>query len=222
MNLSEKILHAARPRRGTSAFTLVEMMFSLSIFGLIMAALVSAHILGMRENMLIESKCGASDASRRALSQLPEDIRSAKMWRIGNLSGSPFTNFTGIADGSAQNGAALQLFQTTNNSAYVMYYFDVTDAANNNGKLIRYTSANRTPVCLTSNLVNWLTNGYSFVAEDYTGAVAVNQGSSMAYKNMIHAKLQFGQFQYPLTPVGTNGLYDFYKMEFKATPHLPE
>ena len=219
MSLSEKILPPARPRRGTSAFTLVEMMFSLFIFGLVMAALLSAHLLGMRENQLIESKCGANDASRRVLSQLPEDIRSAKMWKIGSWSGTAFTT---IANNSAQNGPALQLFQTTNNSAFVLYYFDLADAANNNGKLMRFTSANTNLTCLGSNLVNWLGNGYSFVAEDYQGTVATNQGSSMAYKNMIHAKLQFAQFQYPLTPVGTNGLYDFYKMEFKATPHLPE
>ena len=189
---------------------------------MVMLALISAHILGMRENMLIESKCGANDASRRALSKLPEDIRSAKMWKIGSLSGTPATNFTAIADNTAQNGAALQLFVTTNNSAFIMYYFDLTDVANNNGRLMRYSSTNTTPVCLASNLVNWLTDGFSFVAEDYRGTVATNQGSSKAYKNLIHAKLQFAQFQYPLTPVGTNGLYDFYKMEFKATPHLPE
>ena len=203
------------------AFTLVEMIFSLSIFSLVALALVTVNLLGLRENQLIESKCGASDSSRRALSKLPEDIHSAKMWKVGNVS-APFNNFTAIADNTAQNGNALQLFQTTNNSAYVLYYFDLTDAANSNGKLCRYTSANSTPTCLASNLVNWLTNGYSFVAEDYTGTVATNEGTSRAYKCMIHAKLQFARFQYPLTPVGTNGLYDYYKMEFKATPHLPE
>jgi hypothetical protein len=197
------------------------MIFSLTIFSLVAMALVTVNLLGLRENQLIESKCGASDSSRRALSKLPEDIHSAKMWKVGNVS-APFTNFTAIADNTAQNGNALQLFQTTNNSAYVLYYFDLTDAANSNGKLCRYSSANATPTCLASNLVNWLTNGYSFVAEDYTGTVATNEGTSRAYKCMIHAKLQFARFQYPLTPVGTNGLYDYYKMEFKATPHLPE
>ncbi len=203
-----------------SAFTLLEMMFSIVIFSMVTLALVSAHILGLRENQLIESKCGASDSSRAVLNKLPEDIRMAKTWQIGTLSG---TNFTGVAANSAQNGPALQLFQTTNNSAYVMYYFDTTDAANNNGKLMRYTSTTTTtPVCLTSNLVNWLTSGFSFVAEDYAGTVATNQGSSKAYKNVIHAKLQFAKFLYPLTPVGTNGLYDYFKIEFRATPHLPE
>jgi hypothetical protein len=60
------------------------------------------------------------------------------------------------------------------------------------------------------------------VAENYDGTVATNQGNGRNYKGVIHVKLQFCQFQYPLTPVGTNGLYDYYKMEFRATPHLPE
>ena len=220
MNLSPLISGPSAAGR-TRGFTLVELMFSLSIFSLVALALVTAHLMGLRENQLIESKCGASDSSRRALSKLPEDIHSAKMWLIGNVS-APFTNFTAISDNTAQNGNALQLFQTTNASAFILYYFDLTDAANNNGRLCRLSSANPTPVCLASNLVNWLTNGYSFVAEDYTGTVATNEGCSRAYKGMIHVKLQFAQFQYPLTPVGTNGLYDYYKMEFKATPHLPE
>ena len=103
-----------------------------------------------------------------------------------------------------------------------MYYFDLSQAASNNGRLMRFSTVQPTPICIASNLVNWLTNGYSFVAEDCTGTVITNEGSSVAYKSMIHVKLQFAEFLYPLTPVGTNGLYDFYKLEFKATPHLPE
>jgi len=219
MNVAESKQMAVRLNRAMAAFTLIEMMFSVVIFSMVTLALISAHILGLRENQLIESKCGASDAARSVLNKLPEDIRMSKMWQIGTLSG---TNFTVIAANSAQSGPALQLFQTTNNSAYIMYYFDTTDVANNNGKLMRYSSTGTNPVCVTSNLVNWLTGGFSFVAEDYTGTVATNQGSSKAYKNVIHANLQFARFLYPLTPVGTNGLYDYYKIEFRATPHLPE
>lgn len=204
---------------GLRAFTLVEMMTSMGLFSLVTLALVMAHILGLRQNQLIESKCGASDVSRKILNQLPMDIRASKMWQIGSLSGQ---TFTAVAANSAQNGAALQLFQTTNNGSYIMYYFDTTGAANNNGKLMRYTSSATNPVCLASNLVNWLANGYSFVAEDYKGTVATNTGTSKAYKNVIHVNLQFAQFLYPLTTVGTNGLYDYYKIEFRATPHLPE
>ena len=199
--------------------TLIEMMFSITILVMVVIAMMSAHLMGLRQNQLVESKGGASDTSRRVLNQLPVDIRSCKTWYIGNMSG---TNFSKDTDGAAQRGIALQLFDTSMESTKVLYYFDLSASNSSNGRLMRTVSTNWNPVCLASNLVDWLGGGYQFVAEDYTGTVATNQGYSKAYKNLIHTKLQFCQFQYPLTPVGTNGLYDFYKLEFKATPHLPE
>jgi hypothetical protein len=164
----------------------------------------------------VESKAGASDSSRKALNQLPMDIRSAKRWAIGNLSG---TTFSGLGDGAAQQGAALQLFPTTNFSTpYILYYFDLSDTNNSDGRLMRTVNTNWNPVVLASNLITSL----YFTAEDYTGKTATNQGNSTAYKNVIHTTLQFCQFQYPLTQVGSNWLYDYYKLDFRATPHLPE
>jgi hypothetical protein len=81
---------------------------------------------------------------------------------------------------------------------------------------------NWNPVVCASNLVNWLGLGYSFNLEDYSGKPATNDANDTTYKCIIHLDLQFCLFRYPLTPVGTNGLYDYYKMEFRATPHLPE
>jgi type II secretory pathway component PulJ len=199
--------------------TLIEMMFAISILIMVVIAMMSAHLMGLRQNQLVESKGGASDTSRRVLNQLPADIRSAKTWYIGNMSG---TNFVKIAGSSAQRGSALQLFKSSIEITNILYYFDLTDTNNSNGRLMRTVSDAWNPVCLASNLVDWLGGGYQFVGEDYAGTVATNQGDSKSYKNVIHTKLQFCQFQYPLTPVGTNGLYDFYKLEFKATPHLPE
>ena len=191
-------------------------MFSSAILVIVIMALLSAHLMGLRLSQLVESKAGASDSSRKTLNQLPMDIRSAKRWAIGNLSG---TTFTGLADGVAQQGAALQLFTTTNFSTpYILYYFDLSDTNNSNGQLMRTVNTNWNPVVLASNLINTL----YFTAENYNGTTATNEGTSTAYKNVLHATLQFCQFQYPLTQVGSNRLYDYYKLDFKATPHLPE
>jgi hypothetical protein len=219
MKLSLSLNLPGATRKPVTGATLIEMMFSITILVVVVIAMMSAHLMGLRQNQLVESKGGASDTSRRVLNQLPVDIRSSKTWYIGNLSG---TNFSLISGGSGQRGTALKLFDTAIETTYVLYYFDLSDSNNSNGKLMRTISTNWNPVCLASNLVDWLGGGYQFVAEDYTGNVATNTGNSKAYKNVIHTKLQFCQFQYPLTPVGTNGLYDFYKLEFKATPHLPE
>lgn len=208
-----------RPASGKKllvAATLIEVMFSSAILIIVIMALLSAHLMGMRLSQLVESKAGASDSSRKTLSQLPMDIRSAKRWCIGNLSG---TTFTALNDGSAQQGAALQLFPTTNFSTpYILYYFDLSDTNNSNGRLMRTVNTNWNPVVLASNLITSL----YFTAEDYTGQTATNEGTSTAYKCVIHTTLDFKQFQYPLTQVGSNQIYDFYRLDFKATPHLPE
>ena len=44
----------------------------------------------------------------------------------------------------------------------------------------------------------------------------------MLDKYVIHFALDFVEYQYPLTKVGTNGfLYDRYVVDFRATPHVP-
>ena len=195
-------------------FTLVEMMVAMAILMIAVAALLGAHIMGLKQNQLIESKAGASDSSRRAVSKLPADIRTAKMWFIGNMSG---TNFTAISSGRQQD-TALALCETTNGSQFIYYYFDLSDTNNSNGKLLSTTSTNWNPVILASNLINTL----YFLAEDYNGVVQTNNWTSKSYKNVIHTTLQFRQFQFPTTTVGSNCLYDFYQLDYRATPHLPE
>lgn len=197
--------------------TLIEMIFTMSMLVVVVMALMAAHLVGLRESQWVESKSGASDTSRRLLNQLPVDIRSSKMWFVGNMSG---TNFNIITNSS--QGTALKLFQTTNGSVAILYYFDLVNSNNSDGHLVRVSTTNWNPIVVASNLVNWLGGGYSFAVEDYNGHAATNDADSMSYKRIIHTSLQFCQFQYPLTAVGTNGLYDYYKIEFRVTPHLPE
>jgi Tfp pilus assembly protein PilV len=207
----------AAGKRSLAAATLIEVMFSSAILVIVILALLSAHLMGLRLSQLVESKAGASDSSRKALNQLPMDIRSCKRWAIGNSPDG--TNFTSLAGGVAQQGNALQLFPTTNFSTpYILYYFDLSDTNNSDGRLVRTVNTNWNPVVLASNLINSL----YFKAEDYTGQTTTNEGNSTAYKNVIHTTLDFKQFQYPLTQVGSNQLYDFYRLDFRATPHLPE
>jgi len=210
---------SAGPRSG---YTLVELMFAGGIMVLMVLALFAAQLVGFRLGQLVDSKSGSSDASRKAIQNLVKDVRSAKMWKIGNFD-STGTNFVAITNGLLQ-GPALQLNQTTNGSVFSLYYF--TNAGNNNGILMCVkTNSNWISTVICSNLIQLPNDSLclNFTAEDYTGnpktisIVNVNN-----YKNLIHVKLDFCQFQYPLTQVGTNGLYDYYKLEFRVTPHLPE
>jgi len=199
-----------------AGYTLVEMLFVVGIIIFVVAALFAAQLVGMRIDQLVQSKCGASDSSRRTLQELPVDIRSAKMWYIGNLGGANGTNFTAITNGILQ-GPALELCQTSAGTQYTIYYF--TNYGSAGGVLMKTLTSNWNPTVVASNLFDTL----YFTAESYAGVPQTNSLANVnSYKNIIHVDLQFYQFQYPLTQVGTNGLYDYYKLEFRATPHLPE
>ena len=201
-----------------SGFTMVEMMVATTIMIITVGALLSSHLIGLKQSQLVESKAGASDTSRRAISQMTRDIRSAKMWFIGSISG---TNFTAITNG-LQRGTALALCETTNGSQFVFYYYDLTYTNNSNGRLMTTSSTGWNPVVLASNLIYGVPNSLCFTAENYNGTNQSSTWSSKSYKNVIHTTLQFQQFQYPTTTVGSNCLYDYYQLDYRATPHLPE
>ena len=206
---------AARWRR--LGMTLVEMMFTFLLMGVVIGGVLSANFLGLRESRLMESKAGASDSARRYINQMLYDIRSAKGFDIGTMSG---TNFTAITNGTFQ-GPGLMLYtiavssnQVVDATRYTLYWFDTSQTNNSNGMLWRLNSTNGAAVVIVSNLINTL----YFTSEDYLG----NAQTIRTYKGVVHATLQFSQFQYPLTAVGTNGLFDYYRIECRATPHIPD
>jgi hypothetical protein len=130
------------------------------------------------------------------------------------------TNFIAITNGNFQ-GPAIRLFvaaistnQVIDSSRYILYWFDTTQAASGNGMLNRMNSTNGVAKVVLSNLVNTL----YFTSENYLG----DTQTVRTYKGVIHTILQFTQFQYPLTAVGTNGLFDYYRIDCRATPHIPD
>ena len=166
----------------------------------------------------MESKAGASDSARRNITQLKNDIYGAKGWQIGSWSG---TTFTAIAAGNYQQGPALIIYplivnsnQIVDLSKYTLYYFDSSDIANNNGCLWYLNTVSGASQIMVSNLIAPL----YFTAENYDGSTQ----SVRHYKGVIHATFQYSQFQYPLTQVNSNTIFNSYRMDVRATPHLPD
>jgi prepilin-type N-terminal cleavage/methylation domain-containing protein len=185
--------------------TLVEMMVTMGIFSLVVIGLVYANLFNLRQDQLVNSKLGASDQSRKAFSQMNADIRSAKLWAIGYGNGS---QFTAIPNGTLQRGNALQISLTTDTNNFIRYYFNT-----NRCELYRM----ETGVLGHHLIADHLTNQMFFQAEDYLG----NVKTDLAYKYVIRIMMEFCQYQFPLTRVGPGYYYDYYKMEFKVTPHCP-
>jgi prepilin-type N-terminal cleavage/methylation domain-containing protein len=203
-------LRAATPAR--QAFTLVELMVSMGIFSMVTLGMLSLHLFGQRQDQLVQSKLGASDQSRRALDILTDDIRAAKIYSIGNNSSS---TFSAIPNGTAQQGNAVKLQLTTDPTKFIVYYFDTTAR-----KLYRQHSGSPLPArtLIASGLTNVTANSMSFRGENYRGVTQTD----LTHKGVVSVLLEFAEYQYPYTQVGPGLHYDYYKMEFKVTPHVPD
>lgn len=194
-----------RLRRSRQGFTVIEVVLAATVFSMVILGLVYTQIFGLRQDQLAQSKLGASDSSRRGFNQLSLDVRSAKLWSIGNGSASSYTE---IETGELQQGNAIQLSLTTDTNLYIRYYFET-----NTGKLYRMRKSQQ-----PSLICKDLTNTMYFQAQDHRGTPQ----TTLSHKGVINVMLQFAQFQYPQTLVGAGHLYDYYKMEFKLTPHVPD
>ncbi len=216
------IAHPCRVRwlaRQSQGMTLVEALLSTFLWiTVVMAGLFAVHLMGWRQEQLLESKAGASDTARWNVHQLVNDIYSAKGWQIGFYDG---TTFTGITNGAYQQGNAYIMYPliiTTNQivdlTKYILYYFNTNQVANFNGCLWYVNTTNGANYILVSNLIAPL----YFTAEKYDGTTNTVQ----SYKSVVHVTFQFAQFQYPLTQVGSNDLFSSYRIDVRATPHLPD
>ena len=153
----------------------------------------------LRQDELVNSKLGASDQSRKGFDFLTRDVRAAKIWEVGNVNSSG-TNFAQIALGSAQQGNALRLSYTTNWNQGVLYWFDTNNMADEGGKLrrVRQTDGDNRLIA------DYLTNNMFFRAENYLGAVQTNR----THKGVIKVKMEFAQYQYPLTRAGPGHFFE--------------
>ncbi len=201
-----------RNPQGHWAFTLVEMMISMGLFSLVVIALVYVHIFGLKQDELVESKLGASDQARKDFGLILRDVRSAQTFEIGNYSGA----FTPIASGN-QQGNALRLGLNAPNypGTNILYYFDNSSPQN-----VTLNRMHTGPVVANKVIADHLTNYYggnvTFCAENYSGVIVTDPLD----RRVVHFTLGFKQYQYPLTVIGSDYLYDFYKMEFRVTPHV--
>ena len=202
----------------SQGFTLIEAMIATTLMvGSILGTLIAANLMGLREQQLLESKAGASDSARRNISQLKNDIYGAKGWQVGNSDNTG--SFQAVTNGALQ-GNALAIFpliitsnQIVDPNVFNVYFFDSSDSNHQNG-VLRLIKTNGVHTIVISNLIPPMT----FKVEDYRGIVVSNR----SYKNVIHTTFQYAQFQYPLTKVGTNYLFNSYRIDVRATPHLPD
>lgn len=193
-----------------AGFTLVDFLIASTLTMLVIGGIIFAQITGLKMYNLTKAKLGASDQSRGAMNLLVSEIRSAKIIRIGAMSGTPGSLvFNPVTEGSNMVGTAIHINSTTNTNNYIRYYLDSADR-----KLKRtYNGAPSTDV-----VAEFITNNLVFSMENYRGTVLTESQNN----KVIGIALQFFQVQYPVVTVGAGGYYDFYQLRTKVTRRVLE
>ena len=191
--------------RRSLAFTLTEVMVAMAIMVMVLAALISCHLLGLRLFELTKAKLGASDDARRAIGLMISEIRSAKFVRVGS---GDVSDFKEVGVNTAHVGNAMQVYASTNTNFWVRYFLDSSDQ-----KLKRATNGASTATVIASSI----SNSVVFSAEDFTGKPLLN--NSQDY--VIGLNMQFYQLQYPAVQIGPGKFYDYYQLQTRVTPRAP-
>lgn len=193
---------AARAPRG---FTIPEIMITMTIVLLILAAVIASHLLGLRMFEMTKAKLGASDDARKAISSMITEIRSAKFVRVGQ---GDLSAFTEIGVDTPKVGSAIQVYPSNDTNAWIRYFWDASDQ-----KIKRASSGMTTATVVASAVSNQMV----FSAEDYSGQPLTNN----AQDYVIGLNLQFYQLQYPTVSIGPGNYYDYYRLQTRITPRAP-
>jgi hypothetical protein len=195
-------------RRRTLAMTFVEMFVTIGIFIILLTGMFAVFIFGQRFDEIVASKIGAADVARETCQKILLDVHGCKGLLVGTNYGG--TNFVATPSGTNQVGTAIRLIYSTNWTTNVIIYF--YDAPSQH--LCRSTQG----VSGFKVVANYITNSFRFSAENHTNRVLTSVTSGMVDNEpVVDVFMEFVQYQYPLTKIGTNYMYDYYKLQFMAT-----
>ena len=182
----------------------MEMMLGHSLFlGVFTGAIVGLQIFGLRVETLAATKLCATADSRRTLNALREQIRAAKVVYVGNYVNGTFSRIT---NGLPQTGNSVAIYFSDSNNVPtgipIMYY----QASSGSSDALYCANSNTVRI-----FANHVTNNCVFTAVDYQA----NTLSSYNNNSAIRITLQFNQWEYPISVIGTNGLnaYNFYRLQ---------
>lgn len=191
-------------RRFGAAFTLPELMVSLTVFTFVLAGVIAGYMTGLRYFQIVKPKLCASADARKTLDRIVEDVRTAQIVKVGN---GTLTTFTPKGVNQAQTGNALEIQPGTNSGYLVHYYWDSAD-----GRLKRTTTATGT----STTVLNSISNQVVFTAENHAGVTQSNNFNN----RVIGMRLSFYQIAYPMTGVGSGYYYDYYELRSKITKRM--
>jgi len=181
----------------TLAFTLPELMVTVAILILLVGAMVTANLFGLRMFQIEGNKLNASAGAQRIVGGLMDEIHSCDSFEIGTVGTNGM--FTSLPLGAPQRGPALIIYPTPDTNNFIVYYVKTNDQ-----KFRRATSVAGSTRILAQSVTNATD---LFRKQDYSGNVLSNE----PVNTVLHLKLEF----YEKTRYGVPP--DYYKLETSAT-----
>ena len=186
------------------AFTITELMVTMSLCVLISAAVAASHLFGARMTELTQTKINTSDNAVQLMRLLGSDIRNAREVSVGTGSSS---SFVAVPVNSPQRGNALEVYPTDDPNIFVRYYRNSTD--NTLTRIDEDGSATR--------LAIGVTNATVFTMENCAGAVLNDRQRN----SVIGIDLCFNRLENPDVPLGPQHYYKSYRFRTRiAQPRL--
>ena len=185
-------------------FTLAELMVASTIFLiLVVGAMVSVQIYGLRVYNLTATKIKATAGAREAMNDIRDRIRSAYDVNVGIYTNN---NFYSITNNQLQQGNAIQIFPLTNDVSTAIVFYE--DGTNN---VMNMLSNN---VFVSQEVAN-MTNYLCFQNEDYRGNILTNNVGG----RVITVIMQLNQFAFPIGYVGGTAAnaYEYYRLRSRIT-----
>lgn len=176
-------------------FTLPELLIAITVFILLVGGIVSAHLFGLSMFQITETKLNATEAARKAMGKMADEVQTCKSTLVGNVKNGVFE---ALLDGQTQQGTGLLIYPTTNKANYLIYFVNPSD------QTLRRTTSK--PVT-TTILAESITNTVVFRSQDYLGTVLTNNQSA----RVIHLNLEFYQPKRHMQGA------DYYKLETSMT-----
>lgn len=109
-----------------------------------------------------------------------------------------------MADGSPQQGNAIQIYPSTDTNSFIRYYWDSSD------KRWKRTTNGSIAACVVANAIR---NSILFSAEDHFGNVLATPQNN----RVIGMTLEFFQIAYTVVNICPGGVYDYYRLHSRIT-----
>ena len=178
-----------RSPRLNEGFTLPEILIAMTVFLLVVGAILSANLFGLRIFQMTDTKLKVTQWSRQTIENLMNQIHGCNSVYVGNMTNG---GFAGFLPGETQQGNSLLIYQTTDTNKYIIYFVNLADQ-----------TFRRTDQMGTVILADSVTNTLAFSAQDLSGTVLTNINDN----SVIHVMLEFYQ------PARFMQDADYYKLE---------